>query len=439
MPTRRLGGVRRREQVGVGDPGHLHRVGLVGFQGVENAVRLAAGNLIAVERVLVHADALSALLVGHLVPALGDERAGIGVVRRLARSCIAGEVLGHRQVGDDVATGNVEVAGHADHGKHALASLHAIGVLVEREAPSDRRGLRSSVHAGHAVDVVDGHLADLGRLLRRHVGDALGELVEAVAPALDEVVVVEVFLDEDVAHRHRERRVGAVAQAQLHDGAGGEPVHARVDGHELRAALHKVDHRVAEEAVGVGRERHLAPENHELGHLILGVVVAAFETAGVVELGVERAENHLGGHHARLVAGVAGLRVSQVGRAEDGELEVLREHAVAAGAHEDRHGLATVLLGEFLPVVHDEVERLIPAAALPRVGVAAFGLVALHRVDDAARIVHVILERQASRAEATMRDGVVLVTLDVVHAAVLVDVDLDAASNWMAPRGAPHR
>ena len=196
---------------------------------------------------------------------------------------------------------------------------------------------------------------------------------------------------------------------------------------------------MAEEAVGVGRQRHLAPENHELRHLVLGVVVAAFEATGVVELRVERAENHLRGHHTRLVARVAGLRVSQVRRTEDGELEVLGEHAVAAGSHEDRHGLATVLLGELLPVVHDEVESLVPAAALPRVGVAALGLVALHRVDYAARVVHVVLERQASRAEATVGDGVVLVTLDVVHAAVLVDVDLDAASNGMASRGAPHR
>lgn len=186
---------------------------------------------------------------------------------------------------------------------------------------------------------------------------------------------------------------------------------------------------------GIGCKRHLAPEDHELGHLVLGIVVAALKTAGVIELGVERAENHLGRHHARLVAGIAGLRVSQVRRAEDGELEVLGEHAVAAGAHEDRHGLATVLLGKILPVVHDEVERLVPAAALPCIGVAALGLVTLHRVDYAARVVHVVFEREASRAESAVGDGVVLVALDVVHAAVLVHIDLDAAPDGVQPRG----
>ena len=71
------------------------------------------------------------------------------------------------------------------------------------------------VHARHGIDVLDGNLADAGGILGRHVGNALLELVEAVGPALHEVMVVEVLGDDDVAHRHRESRVRAVAQAQL--------------------------------------------------------------------------------------------------------------------------------------------------------------------------------------------------------------------------------
>ena len=64
--------------------------------------------------------------------------------------------------------------------------------------------------------------------------------------------------------------------------------------------------------------------------------------------------------------------------------------------------------------------------------------VALHGVDDAARVVDVVLERQAPRAEAPPGDRVVLVALHVVDDPVLVHVDLEAAAHGVAPRRRPH-
>ena len=212
MPAGRLGRVGRGDEVRVGDPRHLDGIGLIRLQGIQHAVSLGTGNLVAVQGVLVHADALVAFLVGHLVPALGDEGARVRVVLRLSGRGVTGDVLGHRQVGDDVAAGNVQVAAHAYHGEYALAGLHAVGVLVEGEAPGDGGRVGVGVHAGHRVDVLDGNLADASGVLGRHVGDALGELVKAVGPALHEIVVVEVFLDDDVAHRHGKGGIRAVAQ-----------------------------------------------------------------------------------------------------------------------------------------------------------------------------------------------------------------------------------
>ena len=196
---------------------------------------------------------------------------------------------------------------------------------------------------------------------------------------------------------------------------------------------------MAEETVRVGRQGHLAPEDHELRHAVLRVVIAALEAAGVVKLGIQGAEHHLRRHHARLVAGVTGLGVSQVGRTEDGQLEVLGEHAIAAGAHEDGHGLASVLVGEATPVVHDDVEGLVPAAALPCIGVSALLLRALLGIDDARGVIDVILEGDAPGAQAALGDGIVFVAFHMVKASVLVHVELDAASDGVATRGRPHR
>ena len=63
--------------------------------------------------------------------------------------------------------------------------------------------------------------------------------------------------------------------------------------------------------------------------------------------------------------------------------------------------------------------------------------VALQGMDDAARIVHVVLERQATHAQAALGDLLVLVALDLDELALLVDVQLEAASDRMAPRRRP--
>ena len=59
------------------------------------------------------------------------------------------------------------------------------------------------------ADVVGIHLADLGSPLGGPVLHALGQLVEAVRPVLDELGVVPSMLDDLVHERQREGGVGA--------------------------------------------------------------------------------------------------------------------------------------------------------------------------------------------------------------------------------------
>ena len=236
---------------------------------------------------------------------------------------------------------------------------------------------------------------------------------------------------------HGQRRVGAGAQLQHFLGARAEPGHARVDADELRAELpHHLDDGVAVQAVRVGAQRLLAPDEDTLGGHPALVLVAVLELLGVVDLGVAAADHERGVRHARAVARPAGLGVHGVRRAEH-EVGPLRVPVVALAARAAEHadGLGAVLLGDLLGVLGDEVGGLVPSALLPLV-LAAVLAGALQRVRDAVGVVDVLRQRQAARAERPLGDGVLRVALHLHHLAVL-DVHLQTAPHRMASRRRP--
>ena len=462
VPTGRLGAARGGEQRRGLYPAHADAVRLALRHRVEHHVGLRVTNVVHVERILVVADGLALEVVGQRIPADAALRArgvlGRGVVGLVdvERGALHRRGLGSRlrlrvvlhtgrrvDLGDDLAAGHVDVAADGHQRQHAVGRLVAVLVLVERKAPGDGRGLRGGVQAGRPVDILHRHLADLRGPLGRHalvrVVDARGELLEAVRPLLHEVVIVEVLVDDDGQPRHGECGVGAGAHPQMHLCARGQPVHTRVDADELRTALHEIDDRMAPQPVAVRRERHLAPHDDDLRHPVHGVVVGSLQAAGVVHLGIVSAQHVRAGHGARLVAGIARLGVAGVRRAEHGLRHVGHQDAARAPrAREHGHALGAVGVAEVVALLLDQGIGLIPCDALPLVVLAAVLRIALHRIDHAARVVHVVLERQAPGAQAALRDGVVLVALHMVEAPLRIDVELQAASYRMAARRRPH-
>lgn len=61
-------------------------------------------------------------------------------------------------------------------------------------------------------------------------------------------MIVEIFLDDDVEHRHRKGGVRAGAQLEMDIGASRKPIDARVDLDEARSAAHRINDGMAEEA-----------------------------------------------------------------------------------------------------------------------------------------------------------------------------------------------
>ena len=409
------------------DPHHLGRIRHARLHGLEQEVRRDERRVTGlVNRGLVGADTA----VKHL---LGDEFEAAAV--------LLGAVVGVAH--EHVAAGDVEVAAQRRDVGDGERSLHGSDLHVDGEAPLDGAGLGSSEHAGSIVDLLLGDPADLRDLVGRVVLQALDELVEAVAPVVNEVVIVQVLVDDDAQHAHGERAVGAGANLDPDVGLRGEPREGRIHDDELRAHAHEVDQPVADEAVGVGRERLVAPHDNNLGLLPLRIVVAIrVQLRGVQDPAV--AVFHEVGGHAGLVAGVGREEAERhVRAAEDGtEAHGAVPHGVTAGAGQGddtlgpdavvivMNGLADLLVGVLEPV-----EGFFPRDALPLV--LALFAIAEERPLEAIVVVDVLDHVQAAQAQTSLVVPEIGVALDLLELAVF-DVREHAAA-VVTPRSGPDR
>ena len=94
-----------------------------------------------------------------------------------------------------------------------------------------------------------------------------------------------------------------------------EPGYLRVDGDDLHAALHKVDHPMTIEAFNVRLQRIVAPNEHDFRHFVVGMIIALGELLG----GVGNPRRARGGRHAgdaRQIACLSGEEARVVGAAE---------------------------------------------------------------------------------------------------------------------------
>ena len=332
-----------------------------------------------------------------------------------------------RVVNRDHAARSVNLTGDAPQVVNSLGGGDALEVHVEREAPLDCGGL-----LGHLLGSLDdvflvepGHFSGPVEIVGL---DGLIVLVKAIAPQFDEFLVVELFLDDVLAHGESEHRVGAGAQLQPQVGASGQPGQARVNDDELRATLHAVDDPVAQIAVSVRDQRVVAPDEDVLRGDPLGVVVTIGELHREVGAGVA-AHDGVGSSDARNVASIAGMEIRILNGAESIAQACVdrRGHAAGAGREDDR--LAAELVTDLRELLIDDVVGLFPRDAGPLIRFAAIFGVALHRVEQTIGMVDGLGNVEAAHAETTLVVRVLLVAFDLDElAGLLVGVDDDAAA-----------
>ena len=286
--------------------------------------------------------------------------------------------------------------------------------------------MRVREHARSGDDLLLGNPRHLLDLVEGKLAGAFGQLVEAVGPALDEVVVVEVLVNDDLDHRKGERGVGAGAQLQMDVSVSSQPGDARLDGDELAAELHGVGDPMAHEEVRVGDGGVAAPNDGALRARPLGIVVA--QRGELREVGDQHAA--VGHDHERQageVARGAGEEAVLVRAAERVRHTADLPLVVASGAAQAVDGVAAVGHRDAAEFLVAGFKRFVPRDALPLV--LATLASALHRVENAVGVELDLLESEAARAEGAAVVRIVRVAFALDEAAgLLVGVHEHAAA-----------
>ena len=340
----------------------------------------------------------------------------------------AGEVEGHlplveaqRFVRNGAAARDVDAAGQRQQQGDGAVVVDAVGVVRERRSAlvHDRAGAFSQqLHS--SLELVHRDLADLSGLFERELLDVLLVLLKAMAPLLDKLLVVVAGLDDRIAEAQRQRAVGARTDLQVHvsDALRGRG-QTRIDDDELAAAF-----LVGEQALPAGRagpRRVVAPDDAAAGLAGDGVGTGGKGLRGEPLRAVDQLLRQL----SRLVAG-GGLGAHV--RGAEGEGQALHGRAGllrVAGGEEDL--LGAVLFLDAVELLGDGSQRLIPGDLLPNARLA-LRVGALHRVEQAGRIIHFLNGRNALGADVDVR--VVVAALDTDNLVVLDDA-LHAAARAM--------
>ena len=213
----------------------------------------------------------------------------------------------------------------------------------------------------------------------------LFQLVETDGPVFDDVLLVQLFLDDDLEQSGGKRAVAARPGPDPQVGEPGRVGLLRIDGDQLATGLEELFQGLPPEAAG-GLVHVAAPHHDQRGQ----VIVVAYDRRSIGE----RA-----GHRLRDPAGPS--RGDHAGRAERAR-QALRErefHAFGLPQSES-HGFGAELLFHVVEFRRDGVQRLIPGNALPLAFAARTD--SLLRIQQPVLVAQHLRDREASLVQRAL-------------------------------------
>jgi len=188
------------------------------------------------------------------------------------------------------AAGHVHVSCNADQGADGYDQGHAGYLLFEGQAPLDGARFGFGEQAGRFPDFFRFQSASFRYFFHRIFLNPFFQVVEAVGPFFHEVVVVQIFCNDDVQESDGQGRVCARPDRQPHFGSRSPPGQPGIDGDDLRSQLHTFDDPMAEEAVAVALQGIVPPDDHAARRFPFFVLVTVF----VLDRGVH--DHEVAGH-----------------------------------------------------------------------------------------------------------------------------------------------
>ncbi len=143
-------------------------------------------------------------------------------------------------------------AGQRTHGFHALVELGYT------HAPQDGGAFRLGIHPRRLTNLTGADAGDIFNRLRRVAFNDFTILFKAFCTGSDESFVVQVFFNNDMAHRIQQRDVRAVFQCNVHVSNARGFNFARIADDNFRPVTFSVNYVVRHDWVGI---RRVVPEN----------------------------------------------------------------------------------------------------------------------------------------------------------------------------------
>jgi hypothetical protein len=288
-----------------------------------------------------------------------------------------------------------------------------LGVVLLAELAVEVGGAQVAV--GHQGLAAVGQRVLLEHHQQRQVGVAARVVVE-VRAALLEVELVE----RDVAHRHGQRRIGALLGVQPDVGQLGDLAVVGRDGHRLRAL---VAHLGEEVRVGRAGLRHVAAPGHDVGAV---VPIGALGHVGLLA-------PHLRAGRRQVAVPVVEAHAHATDQAEVAAAGGVADHAHRRDRAETDDAVGAVLLDRVDVGRRDDLVDFVPAAAHEAAHAAHLLVVAARGVvlDDRGPGVHRRLRRLHRRAPALQQAAA---HHRVLHAVGAVQVPAVAGAAGAAAR-----
>ena len=323
---------------------------------------------------------------------------------------VAGGEAGDHEVagGDDpVAPLNVIISRKGSQGDHCPVVLHSVDVVHHRRGGGEQSGgLGSGVEPGGPDKELPGYTGDLLHPFRGVLRRQMGKFLKAVDVVLHELLVIELFLDDDVGHTQSQSTVSARFELQVDGRLLSEGGLAGVHYDKGLALLQLLIEGTV--VVHVGEEGIAAPNHHHLGVDNVG--------------GGNAAEYQPPGHLVGLLAAAALGDV--VGASEAGG-QALQGRPVPLGkAGHKGHRFRTEVRPVPLELFANDSVGFLPADGLK----LPFAFLAhpFQRVEDPLRVVDILPDACAPGAELALGVGVVHRALRSDDAAIL-HIGVDAA------------
>ena len=196
-----------------------------------------------------------------------------------------------------IPAGEVKVAADRAHDGNCASGLEAVYMLIDGVSNMHRRGLDPTVESCKLLDLSARNPGQLFDLVQREGRDLFPHLLETERPVVDDVLVVQLFLDDDLQQSGGKRAVAARSGPYPQVCELRHVSSLRIDGNQLAARLEGLLQGLSSETAG--GMRHVDAPHDDHGRRVVVVAHGACPVCESATHSLRDAATPARRHHTR--------------------------------------------------------------------------------------------------------------------------------------------